>query len=47
MKYFGLLIFFLLLTVPHIPAQEKKAEQGKIALHELQTLGGKIRGEHE
>lgn len=27
--------------------QVKKAEQGKIALHELQTLGGKIRGEHE
>lgn len=27
--------------------QVKKAEQGKLALHELQTLGGKIRGEHE
>ena len=35
MKYFGLLIFFLLLTVPHIPAQEKKAEQGKYTLADL------------
>ncbi|OHB71125.1 MAG: hypothetical protein A2W23_04490 [Planctomycetes bacterium RBG_16_43_13] len=35
MKYFGLLIFLLFLTVPHIPAQEKKTEQGKYTLADL------------
>jgi transketolase len=29
------------------PGSPPKAEQAKIALHELRTLGGQIRGEHE
>lgn len=29
------------------PGSPPKAEQAKIALHELRTLGGRIRGEHE
>ena len=29
------------------PGAPPKAEQAKIALHELRTLGGRIRGEHE
>ena len=31
----------------NIPGEPSKEEQAKIALHELRTLGGKIRSEHE
>ncbi|QQG41799.1 MAG: transketolase [Candidatus Woesebacteria bacterium] len=31
----------------NIPGEPPKEEQAKIALHELRTLGGKIRSEHE
>jgi transketolase len=30
-----------------IPGDPPRAEQAKVALHELRTLGGRIRGEHE
>ncbi len=30
-----------------LPGDPAKAEQAKVALHELRTLGGRIRGEHE
>ena len=30
-----------------LPGDPPKVDQAKIALHELRTLGGKIRGEHE
>jgi transketolase len=30
-----------------IPGDPPKADQAKVALHELRTLGGQIRGEHE
>lgn len=33
--------------VADIPGEPPKGKQAQIALHELRTLGGKIRGEHE
>lgn len=30
-----------------VPGDPAKAEQARVALHDLRTLGGKIRGEHE
>ena len=33
--------------IQDVPGAPEKAKQAKIALHELRTLGGRIRGEHE